>query len=178
MEHQENTLRKDAYFSGRVVDLEVHTVVLADGTVSTRELVKHKAAVVILALLDRQTVVMVKQFRKSIEQVLLECPAGGIEEGESPLDAAKRELREETGYEAKDWKALGSIVMTPGFCDEILHAFVAKDLTKGALCLDEDERVEVLTYSLSSLKESMLNPHCIIDGKSQALFFRYLAGYA
>lgn len=178
MKHQEKTLRSDLYFSGRIIDVQVDTVALADGSISTRELVKHKAAVVVLALLDPETFVLVKQYRKSIEQVLLECPAGGIEPGESPEAAAKRELKEETGYSAKNWQALGPLVMAPGFCDEILYAFVARDLEAGTIQLDEDERVELQCCSTQDILAILKDSSAIVDGKSQALIFRYLAGHA
>lgn len=178
MQHQEKTLRSDLHFSGRIIDVHVDTVALADGSMSRRELVRHKAAVVVLALLDADTFVLVKQYRKSIEQALLECPAGGIEIGESPEAAAKRELKEETGYEANNWKALGPMVMAPGFCDEILYAFVASDLKAGKMKLDEDERVEVQCYSAQEIVTVLKDASSVVDGKSQALIFRYLAGHA
>ena len=174
MSLHEDVLNSQTYFDGHILRLRVETVKLADGTVSTRELVDHRPAVAIIPVLDDGRMVLVKQYRNSIKQALLEFPAGGVEAHESFVQAAKRELQEETGYSASKLRYWTQIVMTPGFCDEILHIFLATGLKQGNVCFDEDERVEVCLLSVEELKEQMLNNKTIVDGKSQLMFFRYL----
>ncbi len=171
----EQVLRTDHYFSGRVIDLSVETVSLADGLIATRELVGHAPAVCVLPFLDETTVVLVKQYRNSIKQVLLEVPAGGMNPGERPEEAAKRELKEETGYEADQLIYCGCSVLTPGFCNEVMHLFYAKGLSKGEQNLDCDENVECVTYSIDKLKDELTKEDALLDGKTQLLLFRYLA---
>lgn len=174
MSLNEDVLNSHTYFDGRILRLRVETVKLSDGTVSTRELIEHSSAVAILPVLDDGRLVLVKQYRNSIKQTLLEFPAGCVEANESIEQAAKRELQEETGYSAATLSHWSQSVMAPGFCDEVVHVFLATGLTQSQACLDEDERLEVCVLSVSELKEKMLNHKVLVDGKSQLMFFRYL----
>lgn len=114
-----------------------------------RHCVDHPGAVVIVPLLDDQNVVLIKNKRECVGQTLIEFPAGTLEKGEEPLDCAKRELIEETGYQAAHVTPMFSCYSTPGFCNEILHFFEARDLTHVGQDLDDGEEIEPFTLPLT-----------------------------
>ena len=129
MDFEEKTLSSKVVNDGKVIRIEKDDVELANGKLTFREVARHPGGVVILALKDSETILLVKQFRYPTRQVALELPAGKLEKGENPDFAAKRELEEETGYRAEKWTSLGYINTTPGFCDEKLHLYKAENLT-------------------------------------------------
>jgi len=124
----ERRLDGNVVYDGKIVRLEVDRVELANGHRTVREVIRHPGAVVVLPMHTDGRVVLVRQYRYPTGRVLLELPAGKLDAGEKPLDCARRELAEETGYRAVSWQALGSFFTTPGFTDEVLHAFAAQDL--------------------------------------------------
>jgi ADP-ribose pyrophosphatase len=149
-EHDDAPLREERIagrrvYAGHVVTLDVDRVRFADGTEATREVVRHPGAVVVVALTARGEVVLERQFRYAAAEVLLELPAGKLDGGEPPLACAQRELAEETGFSASEWRPLGTFFTAPGFADERMHAFLALGAERSAVCaLDEDERLEVV----------------------------------
>lgn len=110
---------------------------------------------------------MERQFRYALQQPLLEIPAGKLDPNEEPINCAKRELAEETGYRAKEWISLGTIATSPGFCNEVLHLYLAKDLTMGETHWDPDEYVELEYFTLPELLEA-IKAEQIKDSKSLA----------
>jgi len=134
----ERTLESKSIFQGRIISLQVDTVSLPNGGTATREIVRHPGAVAVLALKDGKMLV-VEQFRKPLEKVQVEIPAGKLDAGEEPETAAIRELEEETGYRARSIRHLHTFSTSPGFADEVLHLYVADDLEPSATNLDEDE---------------------------------------
>ena len=154
-------------YEGRIVNLRVDTVRLPQGTLGTREIVEHAHCVCVVPLDDEDNVVMVRQYRKPVGELLLEVPAGGMDPGESPQDAAQRELREETGYVADELVHLSSFWTTPGFCTELMHAYVARGLRPEALSQDEDENIEVVRVPLSGAAD-LIRRGEIRDAKSIA----------
>jgi ADP-ribose pyrophosphatase len=134
----EETLETKPIFQGRMISLQVDTVRLPNGETATREIVRHPGAVAVVAILDNKMLV-VEQFRKPLEKVQVEIPAGKLDEGEEPEAAALRELEEETGYRARSIVLLQSFSTSPGFADEIIHIYYTDDLEKGEVHLDEDE---------------------------------------
>lgn len=116
-------------FSGKLLHLVVDHLRLADGSQITREVVHHPAAVAILPVLPDGRILLVNQYRHPVRMRLWEIPAGLIDPGESPLITAKRELREETGYAAEKWERRVSFFTSPGFTDEAITLFIARDLT-------------------------------------------------
>lgn len=162
----EKTISKEKIFSGKIIDLNVHTVELQNGKTSKREIINHAGGVAIIAYKDSETLFMVEQFRKPIEGTLLEIPAGKIEKNEDVLQCANRELEEEIGYKAKELKYLGRIVTSPGFCDEYIFIYKAEELYKGRDDLgDEDEFINVKEIKVSRIKE-MIREGKIIDAKT------------
>ena len=140
---KEITLSSSKIFQGRIINLYKDEVKLPDGRITTREIVKHPGAVVILALTAKKEIVMIRQFRKPAEEVLWELPAGTLEVGESLADCAKRELEEETGYCPHKIKKIITFFSTPGFCNEKLTLFLAEDLEKKNKNEDDDEFIQV-----------------------------------
>lgn len=132
-------------FSGRLVAVRVDEVELEDGRHTRREVVEHPGAVAIVPVLDGGDIVLVRQFRYAVGRALLELPAGTREPSEPAERTAARELREETGYEAGRWELLTHFFVSPGWCDEELFVYRARDLTTLESALEEDEQVEVVT---------------------------------
>ena len=127
MDFEEKTLDSKIVFDGRIVKVFNDDVKLSDGTKAFREVVKHSGGVVILAIKENK-ILMVKQFRYPMKEVMLELPAGKLEKGEDPFLAAKRKLEEETGYCANKWTDLGFVYTSPGYSDEKLYLYKAEDL--------------------------------------------------
>ncbi|MEK3721693.1 MULTISPECIES: NUDIX domain-containing protein [unclassified Paenibacillus] len=151
---EEVTLSTQPIFEGKIISLQVDTVRLPNGKTATREIVKHPGAVAVLALVDDKMLV-VEQYRKPLERNQIEIPAGKLDAGEDPLEAAKRELEEETGYSCDTMKLVCSFYTSPGFADEIIHLYVADQLTKGDAHLDEDEFLDVESITLEQAQQYM-----------------------
>ena len=143
----EKTVESRMLYRGKIVNLRLDSVVLENGKTALREVVEHPGAVGIIALKDNGNIVMVRQYRKAVDQVLLELPAGKLEKGEDPEDCAARELAEETGYTAAELRFLVSFYTSPGFSDEIMHMFLATGLRQGEKTPDEDEMMETVEVS-------------------------------
>ncbi len=150
-----------------MVNLRVDIVRLPNGKTSRREIVEHRGAVAIVPLLDDETVLMIRQFRLAVNEVLLEVPAGTLEPDEPPEVCAARELEEETGYRARTLRKLFSQYLAPGYSQEILHVFLARDLEKTAQHTEDDESVEVVPVPLSSAVDMVLSGE-IRDAKTIA----------
>jgi len=165
MDLSEKTLESQEIFSGRIIKVRIDTVSLPGGGQSTREVVEHAGAVGVVAVDNDNNIIMVRQYRKPVEKVLLEIPAGTMEKDEDPLVCAQRELKEETGFTAKHWKKILSYYSAPGFTDEYLHLYLASGLTGGDIELDEDEFVETVHLPLPEAYQ-MIFEGKIADGKS------------
>ncbi len=140
----EKTIKEKSIYKGKILELKVLDVELPDKKTSKREIVINADAVVIIAFDDNNNLYFVKQYRKAIEDYLLELPAGKIDPGESPETSAKRELAEEIGYTAKNMDFLFSIYSSPGFSKEKIHVYQASDLIKKDADCDDDEFIEII----------------------------------
>lgn len=166
MNFGEKTISSTPIFEGRILKLKVDEVILPDGSKSKREIVEHRGAVAILAVDEQNNIWMVRQYRKPVEQVLLEIPAGTLEENEEPLECAKRELLEETGLAAGQWDYFISYFSAPGFCNEKLHLYIARDLkVQQELKADTDEFIEITRIPLPQAYQKVMAGE-IMDGKS------------
>ena len=163
----EQLLSTESIFEGRIIRVRVDTVRLPSGGQSSREVVEHSDAVVLVPLDAKGNVVLVRQYRYAAVRSLLEAPAGIVEDGETPEACAQRELQEETGYLSKDLRAIGGFWSSPGFCTEFMHAYVAKDLVPSKLEADADENILVETVPLSEIPR-MIRQGEIQDAKTIA----------
>lgn len=150
----ETLVDSQSLFEGSFLKARRDTVRLPDGGTSTREYIVHPGAVVIIPLLDDGRVLMERQFRYPVGQVMTEFPAGKLDPGEDPLVCAQRELLEETGYTAKQWARAGVIHLAIAYSTEILHIYFARDLVAGSAQLDQDEFLEVCSTTPDELLEA------------------------
>ncbi len=155
-----------------VFTVEEMTLELRGGGEATRHIVRHPGAVCVLALLPNDRLVMIRNFRVATAKWMNEFCAGKREPGEDPRSAAMRELAEETGYNAGSIESLGSFYTSPGFTDELMHAFVASDLRPCAVELQPDERIEVVVRTVDEF-ERLVTSGDICDGKTLATFLRW-----
>lgn len=161
----EKTLDSQQVFEGKIVNVRRDTVELINGKTSFREVVEHSGGVVVLAVDEYERAYMVRQYRYPAGRPMLEVPAGKLEKGEVPLNAAIRELREETGLTAEKIVYFGVTYPSPGFCDEQLHIYLALGLTQGEACPDEDEFLNVEVIELDKLVKMAVRGE-LQDGKS------------
>lgn len=161
----EKTISSERIFDGKIINLRVDTVELPNGKQGKRETVEHPGAVAVIAINDNNEILMVKQFRHAVQEIIWEIPAGKLEKGEDPKDCAERELSEETGYKAKQIKQLAHFFTTPGFTDEAMYLFIAKDLTLDKQNLDEDEFVIVEKIPIN-MAVNMIYQGEIVDSKT------------
>lgn len=144
----ETLVSSESVFEGRLLRVHRDTVRLPDGGTATREYIKHPGAVVIIAQPDAHTVLMERQFRYPVGRHFIELPAGKIDAGEAPLATAQRELHEECGYRAEQWRRLATLHPCIAYADEFIELFLATDLTHIGSQLDEGEFLEVMAVPL------------------------------
>ena len=145
----EETLASEQVFDGRLLKVYSDKVRLPDGKQSVREIIRHPGAAVVIAVLDNGKLLFERQFRYPLRRVFLELPAGKIDKDEYPLDTARRELREETGYKAKTWRHNGTMHPAIGYSDERIEIFWAQGLIYVGNELDHDEILEVTELSIA-----------------------------
>jgi ADP-ribose pyrophosphatase len=164
----EKSLTSQWVFTGKLLKVRVDEVALPTGRRATREIVEHPGAVAIVALRgegEEEQIVLVRQFRKAVEESLLEIPAGTLEPNEEPLACAQRELLEETGFVAQRWEHLQTFYTAPGFCTEKMRLYLARDLRPAPHRPAPDEQIELGFYSRSHVKE-LLQAQQIRDAKT------------
>ena len=160
----ERKLSSEMKFDGKLIKV-TYDIADVNGKEAWREVVHHPGASAVVAIDEDNRIIMEKQFRYALNDYLLEIPAGKLDAGEDPLVCAKRELEEETGIIASEWISLGTIATSPGFCNEVIHLYVAKGLSKGEIHWDEDEYVEVERYTFDELLQR-IKEEKIKDSKS------------
>ena len=167
MDLTEVKLRQTDIYTGKILKLHIDDVRLPNGREAVREVVDHVDGAAVLALDEENRALVVWQYRYVFGRTLLEIPAGKREPGEDPLTTARRELREETGAEATHWQPLGAILPSPGCYGEVLHLYLARDLTFGATHPDADEFLQVRRLPFDTLLARCLSGE-IEDGKTVA----------
>jgi len=163
----------DEIFFGHVFDVKVDAIEYNSGNASRRETVIHPGGAVIVAVKPNGKIILVKQFRHPFKEFLFELPAGKLDKNEDPLLCAKRELIEETGYRTDNVSKLGKIYTSPGYCNEILHIYLAKDLLPGNHAREEgEENMELFELSLPEIDE-MIGTGKIVDAKTISGIYYY-----
>lgn len=165
MNLREERLNSKIIFDGKMIKLRYDSVRLPNGKDATREVVEHPGAVAIVPRTDDGKFILVRQYRYAVGQELLEIPAGKLNSGEVPEIAAARELEEETGYIAKKLYKLTAVYTTPGFTNELMYLYLADQLQFSQQKLDEDEFINVETYSPSEVK-ALITKGLIQDAKT------------
>lgn len=164
-ELRERTLSSKSLYEGRVIDLFLEQVELPNGKSSTREIVKHPGAVAIIPMNDQGKLLLVRQYRKPLDKIIYEIPAGKLEKGEAPEACAYRELEEETGFKTERLEKIVSFYTSPGFADELIHIYFTDELTEGQVQLDEDEFLDLAEVTLEEAKV-MITDGRINDAKT------------
>lgn len=167
MELREQTLSSQTVFEGKIITVKLDKALLPNGAEASREVVEHPGGVCILALCEDGTVPLVRQFRYPLGDVLLELPAGKLEYGEDPRSAAIRELGEEVGLEPGELTDLGFIYVSPGFCTEKLHMYLARNVKEVPVHPDEDEFLDIVHLPFAQLAQRAMSGE-ITDGKTVA----------
>ncbi|WP_027701608.1 NUDIX hydrolase [Metaclostridioides mangenotii] len=162
---EEKTIKSDKIYTGKIVSLRVDTVEIPEKGYSKREIIEHGGAVGIVAITDDKKIVLVKQFRKPIEDALVEIPAGKLEIGENPKECAIRELQEETGYTAENIKLIHKFYSSAGFSNEKIFIYLATGLTPGETMLESDEFLDVMEVDVKEAFEMVIKNE-IEDAKS------------
>lgn len=153
----EHEVGEDVAWTGNIINVNRMTVELPDGRKATRDIVRHPGAVAIVALTDEGRICLVRQYRASLGRVTVEIPAGKLDPGEDPLDCAMRELREETGMRAERMAFLTTIATAVGFCDELIHIYMATGLTFDESSPDADEFINVDLVELPEFIDAVLD---------------------
>ena len=168
----ETTLASKEIYNGFVLHVMEDTVQVPSGRTASRELIRHIGAVCVVPVTDDNKVIVERQFRYPINLVITEIPAGKLDSSdEDRLEAAKRELREETGYTADDWKDIGIYYPAAAYSDEKITMYMARGLHKGAQDLDEDEFLNILEVPIEDLVDDIVNG-VITDGKTQVAILK------
>jgi ADP-ribose pyrophosphatase len=161
----ETPLASRVLAQGAFLEVRIDDVRLPDGSVATREYIKHPGAVAVVALLDDGRVLLERQYRHPVGRVMLEIPAGKLDVGEEAWACAQRELLEETGYTATQWARAGSLHVAVGCSDEVIHLFFARGLLAGAQQLDPGELIELVQLHETDL-DTMAAQGVITDSKT------------
>ncbi len=171
MKLEETKISSQEIFNGVAIHLFKDEILLPNGHTGIREIIRHPGAVCVLPLTDDGDVIFVNQFRYALNKVTLEVPAGKLEKGEDPKEAALRELSEETGLTAKNIVHIGDLYTTPALIDEVIHMYIATDLTQGEQHLDYDEFVNTLKIPLSKAVDMVMDGE-IKDSKTQTVILK------
>ena len=176
-DYTEHEVASTTVYQGALLRVKEDRITLPNGQPAKREYIEHQGAVLIIPLLDDNSVVLERQYRYPVRQHCYELPAGKKEPGEVPLLTAQRELKEETGYEAQDWQSLGSLLPCIGYSNECIEYFIARDLSFTGIARDEGEFLDVFTLSLTEAI-AWISAGKIKDVKTIAGIFwaRHLAG--
>jgi len=171
---EEKTLSSEMLYEGTILNLRKDEVTVKEGRTSYREIVEHDGGVIILGVTPDGRIPMIRQYRKAAEQVMFELPAGKLEKGEDPKEAALREFREETGYSAGSIRLVSSFYPTVGYSEEVLHIFFAEDLSAGKTDFDDNESIDIELHEPEDLFKQ-IDAGEMNDGKTIIALLLYRA---
>lgn len=169
---KEKIIKTIPIYNGKILDLQRNLVSLPNDELAFREIIKHKEGVCIIPVINNE-IIFVSQYRSGAEKILLELPAGIIDNNESPLNAAIRELQEETKYSSSKITYLGGYYSSPGFTNELVHLYLAEDLFASPLKEDNDEFIELFRYNINEINH-LLTSNTITDMKTALGLMIYL----
>ena len=172
----EKKVSSENVFDGVLLHVYKDKIELPNGNEAVREYIKHQGAVCVVPVTDEMEVVAVKQYRYPIGRVTIEIPAGKLDAGENILDAAKRELSEETGVESADIEYMGGLYPSVAYTDEIIHMYVAKNLVYGEAHTDDDEFLNVVKIPLKEFVQMVMDGQ-IQDSKTMAAILKVARMY-
>lgn len=161
-------LQREKKYHGKIVDLTVDHLQYPSGTKTIREIIEHPGGAVVVALFENNDILLIKQYRHPFAKEVIELPAGKLDTGEDPLHCAQRELQEETGYASSEWNKLTAMYTTPGFCNEVLHIFEAKNIhpsEKGQALEEGEASIQLLRVPIAEAV-AMIERQEIVDGKT------------
>ncbi len=159
-------------YQGKIISAYKETLHFEDGTTAVRDLVKHPGAVAIIPVDENGHILFIKQWRRAAQKILIEIPAGTLEVGEIPLECADRELQEEIGFRANTMISLGGFYTAPGFCDEYIHLFLAKDLFPSILWADDSDYIDLFALSLEEAL-TLASEGAFLDSKTLSALSLY-----
>ncbi|MCL2147501.1 MAG: NUDIX hydrolase [Synergistaceae bacterium] len=171
---EEKRLSTKNIYAGKILNLRVDEVETASQKKAVREVIEHRPAVGVLAITENDSVLLVRQYRYAAAVDMLEICAGIVEEGESFSETAKRELQEELGYYPQDLKEIGRFYVSPGYCEEMLVLFAARDLRSSRLKHDEDEDLSTVEIPVTEIP-GLLNSGALRDMKTWAALVWFMA---
>jgi len=164
MTFEEKTLETQRIYEGAIINLRRDKVTVENGT-SYREIIEHNGGAVLAAVTDEGKMVMVRQYRKPAERVMLEVPAGKIDAGETPLETARRDLKEQTGYPPTTVEYMTEFYPSVGYSEEVLYLYLCTGLTAGETCPDENEALDILEMDIDELYQMVMKAE-IRDAKT------------
>ncbi|MBN2851151.1 MAG: NUDIX hydrolase [Clostridia bacterium] len=144
-------------YKGKFINVEKVEVTLPNGHSACRDIIRHPGACAVVAMNDHDEIIMIRQYRTAFDKVFIEIPAGKIDPGEDPLICAKRELKEETGYVSDDFCFLSKIALAPGYSDELIHLYLARNIRYEGISLDDDEFLSIEKISLKKAVQMVMN---------------------
>jgi ADP-ribose pyrophosphatase len=171
---EEIKLNTKRVFEGKILNLRVDEVETTSNVKAVREVIEHRPAVGVLAITENDSVLLVRQYRYAVGADMLEICAGIVEEGESFKETATRELQEELGYFPQELEEIGRFYVSPGYCEEMIVLFVARNLRPSRLKHDDDEEISAVEISITEIPH-MLKCGAIKDGKTWAALVWFLA---
>lgn len=163
----EETISRRDIFQGRIINVRVDTVRIPDGGETEREIVEHAPCVAVVAVDEAGKLLLVRQYRKPAEKELLEIPAGGIDPGESPEEAVRREMQEETGYLPRQLVSLGGFYSAPGYANEYLYLYLATDLVPSRLFAEDTDEITLVRLAPEKIP-ALVAAGEICDAKTMA----------
>ena len=171
MNKEEKSLKSEMIYDGKVIKVSKDEVLCPNGNTSIREVVHHRGGVAILINVDDKFI-LEKQYRYALQEEIIEMPAGKLEEGEVPLEAANRECLEETGYKPLEMTFLGAMYPTGGYSSEVIHLYYCSKFIKAERHLDKDECIDLMYLSLDEV-EKLIKDNVIKDAKTIVAFSLY-----